>query len=759
MGGLQLFCLGGIVVVTTLSAVLSSQPKNSFLNTKAKGINAHYLILTALLCAVFAWFFYLRVFYLLYSNVTAVVGIGYTDANVTVYGYYAIVFIFLVSSVLLFISAFSPHLRKRILFLSPYGLTAKSLIAPGVIAVLMAVLLWIVPFFVQNFIVSPNEITLERPYLENNIAMTRAGFSIDTTRIEIDQYSVGSEISDEMVDKNRATIDNVRLWDPEALLENLRQQQEIRLYYSFNDVDIDRYNIDGDYTQVMISVRELDKDNLDPRSRNWVSMRLKYTHGFGAVLVPVNEVLSQGRPNLLIKDIPPQTELQTVQINQPRIYYGELKNDHVYVNTTEPEFSYPVGDQMTTYFYDGEGGVSIGSFFRKLLYALRFDDYRLLISGYFTEDSRVMFRRNIRERAQALMPFLMLDRDPYPVITEDGRIVWIIDSYTTSSMFPYSQEYYGNLRHFHGNNYIRNSAKIVVDAFNGTVKPYIVDTSDVIMATYQRVFPELFRDFTQMLEDLQRHIRYPVDFFTVQSEMYTAYHMTDPETFYQREDMWEFATERYREGFQQVKPYYVMMEFPDSDSAEFALIMPFTPRGRNVMNAWMAGRSDIPNYGKLNVFTFPRGQQVFGPRQIEARIDQNSEMSQAITLWSQRGSDVIRGNLLVIPLFNEDSLHVMYVEPLFVQAQGTEIPEVRRVIVADQVNVVWAEMFDEAIDLLTERIEALPEFPVLPEEEEVDIQRARELLDQLKRFSAEGNFGAAGERLEELIRMFEPPAQ
>jgi uncharacterized membrane protein (UPF0182 family) len=511
--------------------------------------------------------------------------------------------------------------------------------------------------------------------------------------------------------------------------------------------------LDGKYSQVMLAVRELLQENIDPRSQNWVSLHLKYTHSFGAVLLPAHDILSQGRPNLLIRGIPPVSFVESIQITQPRIYYGELTDNYVFVNTTELEFDYPIGDQVMYNSYDGKGGVPIGSFLNKLFYALRFDDYRLLISRYFTKDSKILFRRKIIERAQAIMPFLQFDRDPYPVITDDGRIVWILDSYTTSSMFPYSQQYRGMLRDFYGNNYIRNSVKVIVDAYDGTVEPYIIDSSDVIISTYNRVFPKLFKNFNQMPEDLKKHIRYPNDFFTIQAEMYAAYHMVNPETFYQREDLWEFATERYRAEFQIISPYYVMIEFPERDSVEFALIVPFTPRNKNVMNAWMAGRSDVPNYGKLTVYPFPKGVEVLGPRQIEARIDQNTIMSQSITLWGQRGSEVIRGNLLVIPLFHKDSLFVLYVEPIIIQAEAAQLPEIKKIIVADQNQVLWAEQFDQAMELLKRKVKQLEEPQVDRPGRTIDIQQIRTLLQEFRNSINQGNYSDAGARLEELMEI------
>jgi hypothetical protein len=356
------------------------------------------------------------------------------------------------------------------------------------------------------------------------------------------------------------------------------------------------------------------------------------------------------------------------------------------------------------------------------------------------------------------MPFLTFDRDPYPVITEDGRIVYILDAYTTSTWYPYSQEYRGQISHFHGRNYMRNSVKIVIDAYDGTVRPYIVDTSDVVISTYDRIFPGLFKKFEEMPRYLQDHIRYPADYFTVQAEMYTAYHMVEPEAFYQREDLWEFATERYREEFQRITPYYVMTRFPGRETIEFSLIVPFTPKNKNVMNAWMAGRSDMPNYGKLTVYPFPKGVEVLGPRQIEARIDQNTVMSQAMTLWGQRGSEVIRGNLLVIPLFHQDSLFVLYAEPIFLQAEDARLPEIKRVILADQDRVTWSEEFDQALGFLSQARE-LREIGArqVPGEQEAAapeerIERAARLLDELRRLLQQGNYSEAGARLEELTR-------
>ncbi|MBN1604535.1 MAG: UPF0182 family protein [Chitinispirillaceae bacterium] len=718
----------------------------------------HFLFLTSLLCLVAAWYFYLQIYYLLYGNATAVVGAGYTDAHVGIYANAIIAGILALFAIMLFIGSFSKPFRKHFIFIPDRSINPRVAIYPVTIVVLMVLLLWLIPNLVQFLYVSPNEITLEKPYLVNNITFTRSGYSITQERVEEELYRIGRNITTSVIKDNESTLMNVRLWDWRALLENLRQQQEIRLYYRFNDVDIDRYNLDGEYRQVMLAVRELSQEDLDPRSKNWVSLHLKYTHGFGAVLLPAHDILSQGQPRLLIRGIPPQSSVKSVTINQPRIYYGELTDNFVYVNTTELEFDYPIGDQVEYNSYSGKGGVSIGSFINKFLYTLRFDDYKLLISGYFTDKSKILFRRSIRERAQAIMPFLQFDRDPYPVITDNGRIVWILDSYTTSSMYPYSQPYQGLLNHFHGNNYIRNPVKVVIDAYDGTVDPYIIDSSDVIISTYQRIFPDLFKNFNEMPEDLKKHIRYPTDFFTIQSEMYAAYHMVNPETFYQREDLWEYATERYRGEFQPISPYYVMIEFSGRDSIEFALIVPFTPRNKNVMNGWIAGHSDIPHYGDMTVYPIPKGVEVFGPRQIEARIDQNTIMSQSITLWGQQGSEVIRGNLLVIPLFHRDSLFVMYAEPVLIQANDARLPEIKRIILADQEHVIWAERFEQALELLATRegfVGEVTEPGVPGPETGGDTQKAGKLMQEFRELVNQGNYSEAGARLEQLMNLFE----
>ncbi len=704
---------------------------------------------------------------LLYSTTGVVTGAGYTDARWRTLGYLVAAFVYGVIGLLLLTGAVSTRVRSAALGLRAtrervmVDARRPALLAGGAV-VLVVVFQLVIPVIVQQFVVSPNEISLERPYIAHNIRYTREAYDIDTTVIREERVDVGREVSGRIAQANRGTLENVRLWDPRALMDNLREQQEIRLYYEFSDVDIDRYDIDGDYTQVMLSVRELALDQLDPRSQTWVGQHLKYTHGYGLVMLPVHEILPQGKPDFYIRGIPPRSVVPDLQVARPEIYYGERTETQVYVRTTEQEFDYPSGEDNVYTTYEGDGGVGVGSLWRRFLFALRFDDYRLLFSGYFTPESRVMFRRSIEERVSAVAPFLLLDRDPYAVLTDKGRIKFIIDAYTLSDRFPYSERYRGALRSFYGINYLRNSVKVVVDAYDGTVDLYVVEPDDPLVATYDRIFPGVFTPFEEMPDYLQDHIRYPADMLTIQAEMYSAYHMENPDVFYQREDMWAFATERYREGFQTVVPYYVMLNLPGiSDDLTFSLITAFTPSNKNVIRAWMSGICDPPDYGKLLVLTYPKGIEVLGHRLIEARIDQDTEMSQAMTLWGQRGSEVIRGNLLAVPLFDRDTLYILYVEPIYLQAEDAQLPEIKRIVLADQTEVVWAPTFAEALERLTGEAAAReePEGEARPEEAERRaapsvsselIEKAAGLLEEYRGLSGRGEYGAAGEKLKEL---------
>jgi uncharacterized membrane protein (UPF0182 family) len=722
-----------------------------------------FLFQAAAFLLLLAWNSYLNLFRLLYSDWGVVQGAGFVDVHFRTLGYYVSIAVYAIFGVLLLATLFSDKLKKKVFRLKEDPATGKvklsrtSLLYPGAGFALIILLTWIVPGVVAPLAVKPNEITLEKPYIENNIKFTRKAYNIDDEKIEQRQYSMGMNITPGVIRANEQTLDNVRLWDWRALMDNLQEQQEIRLYYKFHDVDVDRYHLNGDYRQVMLSVRELEKDNLDIRSDTWVSRHFKYTHGYGLVLVPAHEFLPQGKPKMLIKNIPPEEDLKSIEIKRPQVYYGEKTRDHVYVNTSQQEFDYPMGDKNMYTRYKGKGGVNIGGFLEKLVYAWKFDGYRIFFSAYFTENSRVLFYRHIKERVNRIAPFLRLDKDPYAVISDEGRIKYIIDAYTLSSDYPYSKKYDGVLNQFWGYNYIRNSVKIVVDAYDGTVDFYIVDPDDLLIRTYQNIFPGLFKTMEEMPQNIRDHIRYPEDYLTVQADVYSTYHMTDPEVFYQKEDVWQFATERYRENFQRVIPYYVMVHFPREEKVEFVLINPFTPKNKNVINAWMAGRCDYPNYGKLMVYQFPKGVEVLGPRQIEARIDQDTEMSQSMTLWGQRGSEVIRGNLLTIPLFHENTLYILYAEPIYLQAESTKMPEIKRIVLADQEKVVWAEEFPDAVRRLVgiggvgQKEEKVP--LIMSENLRRLIQQANQAFQSYQQSVSKGEFRQAGKNLEDLRSM------
>ena len=530
---------------------------------------------------------------------------------------------------------------------------------------------------VQQLIVTPDEQRKEAPYIARNIAATRTAFDLD--EVEERQVSGDASLTLDDIAANAETINNVRLWDHQPLLDTFGQIQEIRTYYEFASVDNDRYVVDGEYRQTMVSSRELNSDNLPNRS--WINERLQYTHGFGVALGPVNQVTQEGLPVLFIQDIPPRSDTD-LTVNQPSIYFGELSNDYVLVNTRTDEFHYPEGEDNVSVRYDGEGGVPLGNLFRRLLFSLRFRSYEILVSGQLGAESRLIFHRNISDRVATIAPFLQYDSDPYLVIA-DGGLYWIRDAYTASGDYPYATPVTDRI------NYIRNSVKVVIDAYNGTTTFYLAQPDDPIAATLGAVFPGLLQPLDAMPDALKSHIRYPEGIFALQTAVYSTYHMTNPAVFYNREDEWEVPVI----DSEQMEPYYTIMKLPGEERAEFIQMLPFTPRGKNNLAAWMVARSDGEHYGKMLVFQFPKQKVVFGPSQIVARINQDQEISPQITLWNQQGSEVIQGTLLVIPI--EEAL--LYIRPLYLRASGGRIPELKRVIVAYQNRIVMEETLDEAL--------------------------------------------------------------
>ena len=537
------------------------------------------------------------------------------------------------------------------------------------------------PGLLQKFKVAPNELALETPYIENNIKFTRFGYDLD--KIETVPFDVDTKLTAADIANNDATIKNIRLWDHAPLLKTYSQLQQIRTYYKFFDVDNDRYTVNGQYTQVMLSPRELSYADLP--SKNWINERLIFTHGNGLTFGPVSRISKEGLPEFFVKDIP-AVSLADIKVTRPEIYYGELSNDYVIVKTKVPEFSYPTATGNINTTYAGKGGVPIDSLLKKALFAARFKTEKILLSSDITAESRILYNRNINERVKAVAPFLRFDGDPYMVVTENGRLKWIIDAYTYSDRLPYSKPLKGGI------NYMRNSVKAVVDAYDGTLSFYISDPDDVLAKVYGRIFPELFKPMSAMPDDLRKHIRYPHQFLQMQAAMFAAYHMTDPKVFYNKENLWEIPAL----GEKPMEPYYTIMKLPGEKMEEYILLLPFTPSKRDNLAAWLTARCDGPNYGKIRAYTFPRDRLIYGPKQIDARINQDSFISQQLTLWNQRGSEVIRGSLLVIPI--EKSL--LYVQPLFLAADKAGLPELKRVIVAFGDQVVMEENLELALQRL-----------------------------------------------------------
>ena len=533
----------------------------------------------------------------------------------------------------------------------------------------------------QRFAVAPNEQARETPYIQHNIAATRRAYGLDG--VELREISGDALLTRDDIARNAPTLQNVRLWDHQPLLDTFGQLQEIRTYYDFHSVDNDRYRINGQMRQVMLSARELNSASLP--NRTWVNERLSYTHGYGLTLGPVNQVTDEGLPVLFVRNMPPETEAG-LTIDEPSLYFGELSNDYVIVGTNTPEFHYPRGESNEPTKYAGRGGVPIGSLWRQLLFALRFRAYQIVLSDGIGAESRVLFNRNINDRVRALAPFLSFDQDPYLVLA-DGRLFWIYDAYTTSSRYPYSTATATRL------NYIRNSVKVVIDAYHGTTTLYLADERDPIAATYGRMFPTLFKPLAQMPASLREHVRYPETIFSIQSQIFATYHMTQPGVFYNREDQWDIPVlDESGEG-RPMEPYYTIMRLPHEKDAEFIQMLPFTPRRRDNLAAWLVARSDGDHYGKLSVFVFPKQKLVFGPRQVVARIAQDQVISPQITLWNQQGSQVIWGTLMVIPI--EESL--IYVRPLYLRASGGRIPELTRVIVAYENRIVMEDTLEAGL--------------------------------------------------------------
>ncbi|HKQ74706.1 MAG TPA: UPF0182 family protein [Blastocatellia bacterium] len=636
-----------------------------------RGPRAHLLILVAVMFLPLAGQAYLGIPNLLFSTSGPMAGASYTDINATLPLLYAQVGVTVLVAVL---AAASLLRSKSGLLWVGLGLYLLTLIGG---------LLY--PAIVQRFSVGPNELVKETPYIIHNIAATRKAFGLD--QVEERELPGETALTAQDIRENQGTINNIRLWDQQPLLDTFSQIQEIRTYYDFKSVDNDRYRIDGKLRQVMLSARELSSASLP--NRNWINEQLTFTHGFGMTLGPVNQVTLEGLPVLFVKDIPPVSSAPALKVDRPEIYFGELSNDRVYVKTKAKEFNYPAGDENVFASFTGEGGVAIGSTWRQLLFAARFRDLKLLLSNDLTPESRVLYHRNIRERLNQVAPFLSFDGDPYLVISE-GRLFWIADAYTVSDRYPYSQPV-GS-----GVNYIRNSVKAVVDAYHGHVRLYIADERDPLIQTWARIFPGVLKPLSEMPADLRAHLRYPEDIFKIQTAVYSTYHMDQPQVFYNKEDQWSVVSMVEKQGeseSQVMEPYYTIMRLPSERTEEFLLLLPFTPKRKDNLAAWMVARADGEHYGRLLVYRFPKQKLIYGPRQIVARINQDPEISRQLSLWNQRGSQVIFGALLVIPI--KESL--IYVQALYLRAETGKIPEFKRVIVAAENRIAMEPTIEASL--------------------------------------------------------------
>ena len=573
------------------------------------------------------------------------------------------------------------------------NLGQRGLRLPVVAAIVLfgpAILLNLLQPVIEKLYVKPDELRVEKPYIERNIALTRMAYHLDS--VDVRQFNGKGTLTRVSLEEDAPTVNNIRLWDPRPLLATYRQLQEIRLYYDFQDVDIDRYWINGKYTEVMLSPRELNISLLPDNAQTWVNRHLKFTHGSGLTMSPVNAKDSEGLPVFYIKNIPAESDVG-FKIPQPAIYFGQEPDSYAIVKAATPEFDYPLGADNVYSYYKGAGGVPVSGLLRRLLFSYFYRDINLLMTSNIVDGSRIMIRRNISDRVARLAPFLGQDRDPYMVL-HDGHLVWILDCYTTSDHFPYSQ------RNAEGINYIRNSVKVVIDAYNGTTDFYVADPADPIIRTWQRIFPTLFKPMSAMSEDLRQHIRYPEDYFLIQADIYRTYHMTDPAVFYNREDQWGFPRENYADETVPMQPYYVIMRLPGETHDEYILMLPMVPENRGTvrdnMISWLAARCDGTDYGHLFEFAFSKDRLFYGPYQIQARINQNPDISQQYSLWNQMGSKVILGNLLVFPIENA----LLYVEPLYIRAENGQLPELQRVIAAYSDRIVMGSNLTSALNAL-----------------------------------------------------------
>ncbi len=748
--------LAFIVLCATIAFVLLTAPqkllKPTRPETSGRGWTAMSIALALFLCLL-AWRTYLSRFPHLWQDHQIFTGVTYTEENYLLPALSWVAIALLLAAVLALLNAFT----KRSLRL--------LLLALAIPLFVYVVGVYLVPAYVNSFIVKPNELGREGTYIDRNITWTRRAFGLE--QVELRDFDVNTGITSNDLTANAATLDNIRLWDWHALKDTLKQIQAIRTYYDFSDVDVDRYRVDT-VRQMMVAARELDLSKLPDVSRNWINEKLIYTHGYGVTVNTANGFTPEGMPRFIVSDMPVQSNSPAIKVTRPEIYFGQETDTDVYVKTKQKEFDFPQGEQNTYTNYAGSGGIPIGGRFRRLLLAWALGDVaKLPFSDDVSPDSRVLIHRNIRELVNGIAPFLIYDNDPYIVISDEGRLFWMIDAFTESATYPYSRHH-----DVAGNdvNYVRNSVKVVIDAYNGTATFYVFDSNDPLIATYRATFPSLFQDASQMPADLRAHVRYPETLIRVQGEVYGLYHTTNSRVFFQREDVWNVAQQVTGDNQSRkpvpIDPYFVLMQLPGEQTEnEFVLILPFTPAGRNNLIGWMAGRCDGDNYGKLLIYNFPKSRLTDGPLQIEARIDQNSQLSAQFTLWNQQGSHVLRGHLLVIPIGRS----LLYVEPIYLKAESSPMPELRLVVLATQDRLGYGQTFDEAKrnifgDLVEHPTAETPPKAGSPQPSPTEtasptneslasqIDQANKELEEYQRLTSQGKFAEGGKKLEDLKR-------
>ena len=693
----------------------------------------HLSTLFFVLVASWGWGFYLDHFELLYSTQGVVYGAGYTADHVTRIVFWIMTGAAAALCALIVLNIFRPRFRAMV-------------IGCGIYVGLYFIAVWVVPALFQRFMVQPNELARETPYLKNNIEFTRKAYKLDA--IQETSYPALADLTSEVIARNQDTIQNIRLWDWRPLLQMYQQAQEIRLYYQFYQADVDRYHLLDGYHQVMLSTRELSAE-LPSQAQTWVNQKLQFTHGYGLAMSFVSKTIGGGFPQYVLENIPPESAYG-LTVNQPSIYYGESMPGYRIVATGAKELDYPKGNQNVYTSYEGTGGIPLDSLWKRLLFAWTQADVNILFTSYLQPESRIQIWRRVQERVKQIAPFLRLDQDPYAVVSE-GKLYWIQDAYTVADHFPYSSPHAADFEE--GLNYIRNSVKVVVDMYNGTVRFYVMDPNDPVLAVYRRALPGVFMDLNRLPTDLKTHLRYPEDLFSIQADQYRTFHMTVPQVFYNREDLWVLPQENYAGKVAPMKPYYILMKLPGSDRLEYLLMTPFTPQKRDNMISWMAARSDFPDYGKMLFYQLPKEKLTYGPMQIEAMIDQNTTISQQLSLWDQKGSRVIRGNLIAVPIENS----FLYVVPVYLTAEGTDFPQLKRVIVISGDKVAMEPTLDEAIQSVFGTQQ--PQNPTQAPSRQPEFGQARTQFDEAQKAMQQGDWATFGKAMAALKRVLAGTAQ